>query len=296
MINNTEILPLSWTIGSQINKIKKAEMFNTVWFSLAELNSTSEFIDEIRGERIQHGGILIRGCNAGVFNGKLRQLGFKFYPVGSEAVLSTEKNLFDKKSLKELVRRGNRFGNISEYNFSTINQKKYERLLRNSPHSNEPKLRDMYRVNLDSTARIFVMENGSEYLGLISISLNNEDKYQAELLLRESFAPIGVMEALVYFIHTKLKHEGIKYFSLGEVPFVIKQSELHNPLAVFVNKVGRGLRFAYNYKGLYNFKNKFMPEWQDVYLATYPKLSLPLLLNIFFNSDLHRLVLYKAIH
>lgn len=286
-------MPLSWSVGKGENSYRKIELFGTVWLALSEIASYENFEREIYSLIRNGKRIVIRGCGNNVFGGNLNKMGFKFYPVGSEGIIRTSRNLREKKSLRELIRRGIKHGDIKEYKLSEIDSAKLEDLMLNASHAEEPKLRNLYRIEIDDYSRIFILGSEERYLNAITISKNCGDKYQTELMLRRKNSPVGTMEALINYINERLYEEGIEYFSLGEVPFVIMQEELHDFIPLLTNKIGRGLRFSYNYRGLFNFKNKFMPEWEDVYLAAYPKLSIDMLMNIFFNSQLHKLVFYK---
>jgi len=290
---NKIILPLSWSLGEKENVYRKIEMLGTIWLSLSEIVSFEDFRSDLSAIIGGGKGVIIRGCHKNVFNGNLRKLGFRFYPIGSEGIIRTSSDFKKKRSLRELIRRGEKRGEIREYKPSEIDVNKFFDLISNGYHSSEPKLQNLYRIDVDKYSRLFVLQNENQYLGAMTISMNNPHKYQAELLLRRDRAPVGIMEALVNFIKETLFAEGIELFSLGEVPFVLMQEGLHSFIPLLTNKIGRGLRFAYNYEGLFNFKNKFNPEWEDVYLAAFPKLSIRMLMNIFFNSKLHRLVLYK---
>jgi len=295
--NYTRIeLPLSWAFTNKRNHFQVVEGLGTKWISLAEINgieSIDAFLNNLKNNESK---IIIRGVKPRDLNGLLTKAGFVFYPIGSEAVLRTDSDMFEKRSLRELIRRGLKHGYVKTFIYDEIDWEKFNELLQNSSHSNEPKLKNLYRLEVDSNCLLFVLQNSEKYLAAVSISQNNPNKYQAELLLRRKNAPVGVMEALIYSIKEYLFKQGAGLFSLGEVPFVIMEKELHNIAPLILNACGRSLKFAYNYKGLFNFKNKFLPEWEDVYLAAYPKLSIHMLTNIFLESQLHKLVLYKLLH
>ena len=84
-----------------------------------------------------------------------------------------------------------------------------------------------------------------------------------------------------------------RYFSLGEVPFVFFENHKTLSKAKLISFGGRMIRFAYNYKGLYHFKNKFNPLWKIVYLGGYPKVKFRHLKLLFTKSRLQDLALYK---
>jgi len=135
------------------------------------------------------------------------------------------------------------------------------------------------------------------------LSHKEKNYAQTELILRRKHAPVGVMEALIYSIFNNLKKEGYEYWSLGGVPFTVYEDTLFTKEGV-INFVGRRLRFAYNYKGLFFFKNKFMfffknkfnPIWIDYYFCVKPKLTFSILLKVLIKTNLHRLILFKLPH
>ncbi len=296
MENSLKIeLPLSWTKSPGENNLNILTSFNSCWISFSEIETIGYFRRELQSLISQNKKIIIRGVKPENMKSLLSDLNFKFYPIGSEALLDTSKDLFEKKSLKELIKRGQRHGRIREKNISNLDWVKYTDLWLNSAHAEEPKLKYLYRLEVDKHCKIFVMSAKDKYLGAVTISKNNPTKYQAELILRRKNAPVGIMEALIYHIKEELFSMGVKSFSLGEVPFVIKEKGIHNFIPLTLNAIGRGLKFAYNYKGLFNFKNKFNPLWKDVYLAAYPSLRPGMMFNIYFNSNLNDLVLYKLL-
>jgi lysylphosphatidylglycerol synthetase-like protein (DUF2156 family) len=60
-----------------------------------------------------------------------------------------------------------------------------------------------------------------------------------------------------------------------------------------INFIGRRLRFAYNYKGLYLFKNKFSPTWIDYYFCIKPKLTFYVLIKVLIKTNLHKIIINK---
>jgi lysylphosphatidylglycerol synthetase-like protein (DUF2156 family) len=113
------------------------------------------------------------------------------------------------------------------------------------------------------------------------------------MILRNKKAQAGVMESLFVSVMNVLRDEGFKHFSLGEVPFVSPEGMKDGCLGVslkqslqesFLFKAGHILRFAYNYKGLFDFKNKFDPEWKPVYICATPKLPFFSLIDLFCKT------------
>ena len=135
--------------------------------------------------------------------------------------------------------------------------------------------------------------NKNTIWGAVVTSVNGKNKVHTELLLRREDAPVGIMEALIHDTYTILSSEGqFKYFSLGEVPFIYSSSRLGIKNRLLL-KLGRFLKFIYNYEGLYLFKNKFNPDWHDLYIAETKRIRITTLLGIVVRSNLLKLTLFK---
>lgn len=236
--------------------------------------------------------ILFDGCNSNLTS-YLQRFGFKSILVGKEAVFDFSINHFSKKSLKELIRRGLKHGSVKELEFSDLNKKHVEDFKEVSAIAKTPKLQHLFCSSFESFTRLFVFQNDkNEWLALITVSQKSEKFSQTELILRRSKNPIGIMEALIFSIYNILKSEGKEFWTLGAVPFVV------NPAFSFtkeslINFIGKRLRFAYNYKGLFNFKNKFNPTWIDYYICYNNKISYLELINLMRKTRLLHLVISK---
>lgn len=92
-----------------------------------------------------------------------------------------------------------------------------------------------------------------------------------ELMLRHKQAPGDIMESLVAGIFEILKLEGIRECSLGEVPFkTLMQGEREalDEIELLMVSLAAQSRHAYDFEGLYRFKNKFVPQWRPVLLCS----------------------------
>ena len=154
---------------------------------------------------------------------------FEVIKTGQEAVLHLDKNHFEKKSLKELIRAGLKRGRIEEIFYSDENYKRLELFKLECIHGKWPQLKHFFNDRFLPVSRLFV--------------------YGSKLFSKE----------------------------------------------FFINFTGRKLRYAYNYLGLYNFKNKFNPEWKDIYICCKPKLNLITILKVSWLSNLAKLILKKSI-
>lgn len=288
-------LPLSWIYSpAGPNLIESLNLFrnHSIWLALIQ-SPEINFIDEIN-KKYPNNKILIRGCDESISN-DLIKCGYKRINTGREAVLNFNNNHFEKRSLKELIRRGSRHGKVLEYNYSDIIAGKLNLFKECTSHAKEPQLKYLFMTKFIEGMKLFTFENNkNEWLGAVMVSRNSKTKFHTELLLRKSNAPVGVMETLIYNTFQKLKIYNTDEFSLGEVPFIsFTNKNITNTKEFIVNSIRQSFHFAYNYKGLYNFKNKFNPCWKDIYLCGNPNISLWDLFSLSNRTNFTRLMLYK---
>lgn len=224
----------------------------------------------------------------------LKSYGFKAISIGKEAIIDLAKNEFQKKSLKELIKRGKRHGSVVEIEYSENNEKKLQEFFIETSHGKEPRLQNLFATAFKPYHRLFVLKKDERWISAIMLSFKHEKFMQTELILRNSKAPVGVMEALINEILNQLKNEGFEFWSLGAVPFIDYNSKFLS-LSWFFNFVGRKIKFAYNYKGLFNFKNKFNPIWQPYYLCYKNRLSPIQIFKLSQKSNLNKLITYNIL-
>jgi lysylphosphatidylglycerol synthetase-like protein (DUF2156 family) len=240
-------------------------------------------------------GILIDGCNKGTAY-ELSDNGYEILKTGQEAIFDLQYDHFNKKSLKELIRRGNRGKQFEEISFSIEMRDHLRKFRYECTHGKEPQLKYLFNDEFEPFNRLFVIKDDRNFwYGAFMISHKEKNYAQTELILRRKNASIGVMEALIYSIFKNLKKEGYEYWSLGGVPFTVYEDTLFTKEGV-INFIGRRLRFAFNYEGLFFFKNKFNPIWIDYYFCVKPKLTFFILLKILVKTNLHKLIINKLPH
>jgi len=275
----------------EYNSIKTRKQYT--WIYDAKLPYNYDYDQVVEDLLNANKAILIDGCDES-FAVRLKSLGFEIIEIGKEAVLEIGFDHFSKKSLKELVRRGSNKGNFREVMFTEENTERLKTFISECTHGNEPQLKYLFNDTFMVHNRLFVLEKeGGSWLGAILISDKEHDYAKTDLILRRKYASVGIMESLIYSIFGELKEENYKYWSLGAVPFIVYQSNLFTKEGI-INYTGRRLKFAYNYEGLFNFKNKFNPVWQDYYFCFKPKLNLWLLINILRRTNLLKLIVYKS--
>lgn len=286
-------LPLSWNwIQQEADSISRFKLSNNrIWITSASLHTekNESFLEIL--SNFKEKNLLIRGLNESQKNLMCRK-GFEALYSGLEAEIDLNNYINRKKSLIELIKRGLKKGSVIEYSVNKITEEKINDLLKHSRHSDEPKLKYLFQTEINENIRIFVLEDRTKnLLGGITISRNSKTKYHAELLIKRKGAPVGVMEALIDGVCLKLIDEGVAKFSLGEVPLIVNK-----PLKLkgkFIHLLGKILSANYNYKGLFNFKNKFNPNWKPLYICAYPKIYYSDLVKISIASNLFRLFLFR---
>jgi len=289
-------LPLSWALRPSkkySNEHSEYIFRNMVWVPFRTLETRAHFYNFIAMQ--SYDNLIIRGCNK--YHAKeLTKCGFASAKIGMEAILETKQNHFKKKSLIALVKRGLRNGYVKQFPYSLETLKMFNNLKLSSVHSHKPQLQNLFQTNFTPNNLLYAfVSNQNEWLGAILLSVNSNVKLHTELILRKSNAPSGVIEAIIKQIFDDAKTKNIKELSLGEVPFVLKDNNKTDNFKIFLAvKLGSLFKFAYNYKGLYNFKNKFNPRWEFVYLSVKPKLKIKHLVFLFLQSNLHNLILYQT--
>ncbi len=291
-------LPLSWSIKDhQTNTLinNRVKVWNLNWLAYQQLNSVDELKQKINNNlTTANEKFLLRGCNNSQQK-KLGDLGFSSFQFGMEAVINTDTNPFSKKSLKLLVKRGLRHGEIKLLPYSNENKEKLRSFQKLSRHGEFIQLKNLFHTNFTSQNRLYVLINKEEkWLGAILLSNNSKKKIHTELILKRKNSPVGVIEALIYKIFIDAKKEGFTELSLGEVPFIFNTKS--NIFIKILKTAGSFLQFAYNYKGLYNFKNKFQPQWEPLYICSNNKNKFLDLFLIFYLSNFSKLILQKLFY
>lgn len=269
---------------------------NIKWLTHVKIPFKIDFESVVSELILQHAkNYFIVGCNYSNYR-YLKDRGYKGIRMGREAILDLNFNHFKKKSLKELVRRGKKHGDVVEISYSDTTAQALQEFRKFSRHGKEPQLRYLFNTTFEDNNRLFVIRKPDGlWLGAILLSYKTNKYVQSEAILCRKNEPVGIMEALIYEIFRQLKREGIEYWTLGAVPFTIYGSRFLSKEYV-INVSGRFMKFAYNYRGLYNFKNKFNPVWADYYICIRPFFDPGAMVGILNKSNLLKLGLYKLIH
>lgn len=287
------VLPLSWSQSSQF----KALTFDSVklmpscsqWVAFANVPAETappELVQRLF-QRFGQQPFALRGCNPRWLE-LLQPWGGQALITGREALLDLRGNHLQKKSLRELARRGRRHGEVSEGHLPTVSAEVQALLQRVQSHYLKP-LSYLYRTGIPASERFWVLQ-GERTWGLISLVPTGPYSWHTELLVRDPEAPVGVMEALIAHIFQQLAAEQALFWSLGEVPFWPPVNDPHVK-SLSLQWIGREINFAYSASGLLQFKRKFQPLWRPVMLYGWPRLSWQTLAGMFWYSRCSALVL-----
>lgn len=134
-----------------------------------------------------------------------------------------------------------------------------------------------------STRTIILTDQNNEVLAFTTwIPIPAEHGWSLDLM-RKKEGVNGVMEYLIAASLLQFKADGSHLASLGVVLKTIDEIEgVHQRQQIekAVSGVLKALNYFYNYNGLWNFKQKFLPEWKKKYLIVENTSKLPLALYV----------------
>ncbi len=300
-------LPLSWArteISAPRLRTLRLPLSHLTWAPCADIPLDWSF-QQVFEERLLAlpGGFILQGCNESLARYVLTR-GGQVAQVSVEALLALDAPV--KPSLQELARRGRRWGRVTALKPDETNRAKMTALWEATVHGAKPRLQCAFRTDFDASVRGFALVGPEgDWLGAMTISLMKPDYWHTELLLRRQNAPVGVMEALILGVQARLRADGGSWLSLGTAPFITVEDPLnaercHLPWkpacrGKFIARLGRLLRFGYDYRGLYRFKQKFAPAWRPLYLCGWPHLPWRILPDLSWTSRHLHLIGFAAL-
>ena len=294
-------LPLSWSrIGSirPVYHTTTLPLSRTPWITWADIPLSYSM--PLVQEDIFHtfpNGFVFRGCPAHTAALFIAQ-GCRTLRTGAEAVLDLEDDRHLKqKRVRGSLARGGRHGTVHEITLNEPNLSRLAELRMETTHAGKPQLVHLFRNRISRDCRCFVFQaHGGEWLGAMTLSTRGERETHTELLLRHRNAPGDIMECLVSDIFDRLRHEGQKELSLGEVPFIPEQASEKSatPLEQFMVSLMEGMKHAYDFEGLYRFKNKFAPHWRPVMLCSTAEPTPLLLAELAMAMGFSDLVMHES--
>ena len=300
-------LPLSWArtdVAAPALRTLKLPLSRRTWIPCADIPPGYSFLQLLENHLLPiAGGFILQSCNENLARFIL-QRGGQVAQVGMEALLAVKAPL--KPSVLELARRGSRWGEVVAVTPTPQNRALMAALWKATVHHHKPRLQYAFRTEFDASVRGFALVGaGGNWLGAMTISQMKQGYWNTELLLRRQGAPVGIMEALILAVKARLQTEAAQWLSLGAVPFITTTDPLieescWRPWAPacrgrLITRIGRLLRFGYDYRGLHQFKTKFGPEWRPLYLCGWPDLPLRVLPDLSWATRHLHLVGYAAL-
>lgn len=267
-----EPLPLSWARSNVPNPVYRnisLPLSGITWITYADLPYSYKFSSVKEDlEKLFPEGFLVRGCSDKTVGLLGRQGGV--LKTGAEAVLHLQNGHFEKKSLRKLLHQAEKKGRIVEMPLSDENRTRLMELQRQARHGSRPQLSHVFRTYPFEECRCFAfLSRKDEWLAAVTVTFRDDFVAHTELMLKQHDAPPGIMELLLARVFRTFREEGFSEWSLGEVPFyhlVQKTGCGFSGEEKMIALAAELCRSVYDFKGLFYFKNKFEPEWRDVYL------------------------------
>lgn len=126
--------------------------------------------------------------------------------------------------------------------------------------------------------RLFVTMDGERIVAfLVCNPALGGDMWAVEIYRRRADAPRGVIPYSVLQIMRQLKDEGVPYLSLSSVPFIRCGPPIKNDDLRFQGSCQffwHAMNWLFDVKGIYHFKSRFRPDYREMYMATYPRMTI----------------------
>ena len=271
------------------------------WLAFADIPSSYDLValyEDLNSSYPE--GFVLRGCPPEVSDLFL-ELQHDTCRTGIDAVIDlNDQSHFDGKMVQSALKRGCRHGRAEEILSMEEQSGRFQSLLSASPHAGKPWLKHLFRSDPTKASRCFVFRSFSgNWLACLTLSRQTEKVYRVELMLRSRHAPGDIMECLIAATAEKLRNEGADELSLGEVPFMLHESDSQSlsMLEQLIFSSAPLWRHAYNYQGLYSFKKKFRPIWRTMRLCAGPSVQLTptLMLDLAYSMGFVELLVQRTL-
>ncbi len=126
--------------------------------------------------------------------------------------------------------------------------------------------------------RLFITSQADRILAFVILNPGLAGDFWAfEIYRRRTVAPRGVIPFTMLQVMRHLKDEGVPYASLSSVPFLrcgppVKNDDLRFQGAC--QFFWHAMNWLFDVRGIYHFKSRFRPAYREMYLATYPRMSM----------------------
>lgn len=118
------------------------------------------------------------------------------------------------------------------------------------------------------------------------------DMWAIEMYRRRASAPRGVIPYTMLQIMRQLKDEGVPFVSLSSVPFLrcgppIKNDDLR--FQGVCQFFWYGMNWLFDVRGIYHFKSRFRPDYREMFVATFPRMSVMSMFAMCASWELFRI-------
>jgi len=213
----------------------------------------------------------------------LQRRGWQCWQVGLEGRRKLTELFEWDKNTRHAIRRGRGAAQIRPVTYWELQNGALKKLQQAAIPKRVPQLKWLFRQPPDPHLRIYAAFT-SQLWAMIAVSTVSPGWIQGEWMVRHPHAPYGVVDAVVDEMLRVEYSNGARWFSFGEVPFIGGPPEG----AVWrwvLHFSGAGISTIYNYQGLFQFKNKYVDQWQPVYLCGYPYLNMRLVAGLAQRSN-----------
>lgn len=117
------------------------------------------------------------------------------------------------------------------------------------------------------------------------------DMWAIEIYRRRADAPRGVIPFTMLQVMRQLKDEGVPYASLSSVPFLRCGPPISNDDLRFQSACQffwHAMNWLFDVRGIYHFKSRFRPDYREMFLATYPRMSIRSMYSMGASWELFR--------
>ncbi|MEI7473989.1 MAG: phosphatidylglycerol lysyltransferase domain-containing protein [bacterium] len=215
----------------------------------------------------------------------LKTDGFQAVPVGVEAVIMLETFSLDGKARQQLRTAKNKAQKegwvLKEYSAEYWNSVKNldNKWLTN--HGNKENSFAMGQCTpeyLESTRTVLLFDKNNNLLAYVNnIELPEKNGRSIDLMRRDPDSPPGAMDYIILNEILQAKEEGKTFYDLGFSPLA-KVDEAFSDNKIVTNlfkMIYEKQRKYYDFQGLYQFKSKFLPVWEQSYLVCPGRINLP---------------------
>lgn len=228
----------------------------------------------------------------------LNSLNLKILKLGEEAVIDLQN--FERDSLKKKVRRAVRHNEqlgievffctpqTLPQSFANELNRISKNWLRQKGRKEKGFVMTLGRIptHIDKDCQFALAIKNNKVLGFISFTpIYKERMLSLDISRRYDNSCNGLTEFLIIKSAEYFKSRGIKKISLNFVAFAgmfaLKKSIKHK----IFSTVSQLLKFIYKSDSLQEFNQKFLPAWQDRYVAYTSKINLPLYMLAILRAE-----------